>query len=151
MEMVDIREIMQMIPHRYPFLLVDRVTSFVQAESIVGIKNVTFNEPHFTGHFPDNPVMPGVLMIEAMAQISAVLVAKTLNARPDEKIVYFMSISNAKFRKVVQPGDQLCLRSKIVQHREQVWKFDACAEVDGEIVAESLFTAMVKDRLPKVQ
>ncbi|MES2214504.1 MAG: 3-hydroxyacyl-ACP dehydratase FabZ [Pseudomonadota bacterium] len=146
LERINIGEIMEMIPHRYPLLLVDRIIEYTNAKSIVGIKNVTFNEPHFTGHFPGNPVMPGVLIVEAMAQVSAVLVSKTLNARPGDKIVYFMSIDNAKFRKIVQPGDQLHLYSQIVQHRSQVWKFEARAEVDGEIVAESIFTAMVKNK-----
>jgi len=143
---IGIKEIMSMIPHRYPLLLVDRVVSFVPNQSIVGIKNVTFNEPHFMGHFPDNPVMPGVLIIEALAQVSAVLVAKTLHANPNEKIVYFMTIDGAKFRKVVQPGDTLYLHAKIEQNRGSVWKFSAHAEVDSEKVAEVLFSAMVKDK-----
>ena len=145
-EALNINEIMNMIPHRFPLLLVDRVTHYSAGKSIIGIKNVTLNEPHFTGHFPANPVMPGVLIIEAMAQVSAILVAKTLSAKPDEKTVYFMSIDNAKFRKIVQPGDRIYLHSKIVQHRASVWKFEARAEVDGKVVAESIFTAMVKDK-----
>lgn len=146
MEKINIKEIMAMIPHRYPFLLVDRIVSFKANESIVGLKNITFNEPQFMGHFPEAPVMPGVLIIEAMAQVSAVLVSKTLNAKPGEKTVYFMSIDGAKFRKVVQPGDSLYLHSKIEQQRSSVWKFSSYAEVDNVKVAESTFTAMVKDK-----
>ncbi len=143
---INIADIMSMIPHRYPFLLVDKVTHIETNHSIVGIKNVTFNEPQFTGHFPDNPVMPGVLIIEAMAQISAVLVAHSIEAKKEEKLVYFMSIDNAKFRKIVRPGDRLILKSSILQHRSEVWKFEATAEVDGAIVAESNFMAMVKNK-----
>ncbi len=143
---INISEIMSMIPHRYPFLLVDKVTDLEVNHSITGIKNITFNEPQFTGHFPDNPVMPGVLIIEAMAQISAVLVARSIDAKKEEKLVYFMSIDNAKFRKIVRPGDILTLKSVITQHRSDVWKFQATAEVEGSIVAESNFMAMVKNK-----
>jgi 3-hydroxyacyl-[acyl-carrier-protein] dehydratase len=143
---INIQEIMEMIPHRYPFLLVDRVISLVPSESIIGIKNVTANEPQFTGHFPGNPIMPGVLIIEALAQVAAVLVSKTLKANPHEKEVYFMAIENAKFRKVVTPGDTLHLHAKIVQQRGPVWKFAGRAEVDGSLAAEASFTAMVKDK-----
>jgi 3-hydroxyacyl-[acyl-carrier-protein] dehydratase len=142
---IDITEIMSLIPHRYPLLLVDRVTSFKLDHSIVGIKNVTLNEPQFTGHFPNRPVMPGVLIIEAMAQLSAILVAKSMDST-DDKEVYFMSIEMAKFRKIVQPGDTMYLYSSIEQHRSHVWKFAARAEVNNELVAESKFTAMVKNR-----
>lgn len=144
--MISISEIMKMIPHRYPFLLVDKIIDIVPSESIIGIKNVTFNEPQFMGHFPDNPIMPGVLMIEALAQVAAVLVSKTLNAKPNEKEVYFMAIEGAKFRKVVVPGDTLHLHAKIVQNRGTVWKFAARAEVDGALAVETSFTAMVKDK-----
>lgn len=143
---IGIKEIMSMIPHRYPLLLVDKVVDFIPNEFIIGVKNVTFNEPHFMGHFPDYPVMPGVLIIEALAQVSAVLVAKTLKANPNEKIVYFMTIDGAKFRKIVQPGDTLYLHAKVEQNRSTVWKFSAHAEVDGEKVAEVSFAAMVKDK-----
>ena len=146
MEQINITEILQMIPHRYPMMLVDRILEYVPGESIVGLKNVSFNEPHFTGHFPDFPVMPGVLIVEAMAQVSAVLVAKTINANAGEKTVFFMSIDNTKFRHVVQPGDALHIYAKIEQNRGDVWKFSAEAKVDGKVVAESSFSAMVKDR-----
>ena len=143
--MIDIIEIMKMLPHRYPFLLIDRVLEIKLNESIVGIKNVTMNEPQFVGHFPDRPVMPGVLIIESMAQLSAVLVAKSMNVGRD-KDVFFMSIEEAKFRKIVEPGDTLHIYAKIEQNRASVWKFSAIAKVDEQVVAESKFTAMVKNR-----
>ena len=142
---IDILEIMTMLPHRYPFLLVDRVLEYELNKSILGIKNVTFNEPHFTGHFPNKPIMPGVLIIEAMAQLSAILVAKSMSSHK-EKDVFFMSIEGAKFRKSVQPGDTMYIYAELKQNRSSVWKFFANAAVDKEIVAESTFTAMVKDR-----
>lgn len=142
---IDIVKIMSMIPHRYPFLLIDKIIEVKNNDSIVGIKNVTFNEPQFIGHFPNKPVMPGVLIIEAMAQVSAVLVAKSMTST-DDKDVYFMAIEEAKFRKVVVPGDTMYIYSKIEQNRSYVWKFSARAEVANEIVAEGKFTAMVKNR-----
>ena len=144
-ERIDINEIMSIIPHRYPFLLVDRVIEIDLNKSIVGIKNVTANEPQFTGHFPTRPVMPGVLIIEAMAQLSAVLVAKSMEST-DDKEVFFMSIDESKFRKVVEPGDTLTLYAEIIQSRGPVWKFKARSEVDGKVAAEAVFTAMVKDK-----
>ncbi|PCJ25355.1 MAG: 3-hydroxyacyl-[acyl-carrier-protein] dehydratase FabZ [Rickettsiales bacterium] len=142
---INIEEIMSIIPHRYPFLLVDRVLEIELNESIIGIKNVTANEPQFTGHFPGRPVMPGVLIVEAMAQLSAILVAKSMESVKDKE-VYFMSIDECKFRKVVQPGDSLIMHANIVQNRGAVWKFKARAEIGGQIAAESCFTAMVKDK-----
>jgi 3-hydroxyacyl-[acyl-carrier-protein] dehydratase len=142
---VDINEIMSIIPHRYPFLLIDRVTSITLNKSIIGIKNVTINEPQFTGHFPDRPVMPGVLIIEAMAQLAAVLVAKSMDSTQGKE-VFFMSIEEAKFRKIVEPGDTIVMYASIVQNRGSVWKFKAYSEVDGIIAAEASFTAMVKDK-----
>ena len=142
---IDINEIMSIIPHRYPFLLIDRVTSITLNESIVGIKNVTINEPQFTGHFPDRPVMPGVLIIEAMAQLAAVLVAKSMKSTKDKE-VFFMSIEETKFRKIVEPGDTIVMYASIIQNRGPVWKFKARSEVDGNIAAETLFTAMVKEK-----
>jgi 3-hydroxyacyl-[acyl-carrier-protein] dehydratase len=144
-ERIDINEIMSIIPHRYPFLLVDRVTEIKHKESIVGIKNVTANEPQFTGHFPTRPVMPGVLIIEAMAQLSAVLVAKSMENTMDKE-VFFMSIEESKFRKIVEPGDTLVMYANTIQNRGPVWKFKARAEVDGKVAAEAVFTAMVKDK-----
>ncbi|WP_425362542.1 3-hydroxyacyl-ACP dehydratase FabZ [Candidatus Tisiphia endosymbiont of Hybos culiciformis] len=142
---INIVEIMEMLPHRYPFLLIDKVLEFKLNESILGIKNVTFNEPHFTGHFPTKPVMPGVLIIEAMAQLSAILVAKSMDFKKD-KDVFFMSIEEAKFRKIVEPGDTLHIYAKVEQNRASVWKFSSNAKVDDQIVAESKFTAMFKNR-----
>ena len=142
---IDINEIMSIIPHRYPFLLIDRVTSIILNESIIGIKNVTINEPQFTGHFPERPVMPGVLIIEAMAQLAAVLVAKSMDSTKGKE-VFFMSIEEAKFRKIVEPGDTIVMYASILQNRGPVWKFKARSEVDGKIAAETLFTAMVKDK-----
>lgn len=144
-KVMNLKEIMSIIPHRYPFLLVDRITDIKLNESIEGIKNVTFNEPYFPGHFPGRPVMPGVLMIEAMAQISAVLVAKSMDTTEDKE-VFFMSIDESKFRKIVEPGDVLVLHANILQSRGSVWKFKARAEVDGKVAVEATFTAMVKNK-----
>ncbi len=145
-EQIEITKIMEMIPHRYPLLLIDRVLKLEKGKSILAIKNVSFNEPHFTGHFPDHPVMPGVLIIEAMAQASAILAAKTMNITPKDKVVYFMSINSAKFRKIVTPGDTLHIQVDVLQNRGGAWKFTARAEVDDQSVAESQFAAMVKDK-----
>ncbi|MBN8521336.1 MAG: 3-hydroxyacyl-ACP dehydratase FabZ [Alphaproteobacteria bacterium] len=142
----DINDIMGMIPHRYPILLVDRIIEFVPGERAVGLKNVTFNEPHFQGHFPGWPVMPGVLIIEAMAQTSACLVVKTLGDEARGKIVYFMSIDEAKFRKPVTPGDALHIHVTKIQNRKNVWKFKGEAMVNGVIYAEAVFAAMIMDR-----
>lgn len=142
---MDINQIMSIIPHRYPFLLIDRIKEIILGESIIGIKNITFNEPQFTGHFPSRPIMPGVLIIEAMAQLSAVLVAKSMETTEDKE-VFFMSIEESKFRKIVKPGDCLVMYSSIVQNRGSVWKFKARAEVDGKIASEAVFTAMVRDK-----
>lgn len=144
-EQIGINEIMSIIPHRYPFLLIDRITEIELKKSIVGIKNVTANEPQFTGHFPNRPVMPGVLIIEAMAQLSAVLVAKSMEDTKDKE-VFFMSIEETKFRKVVEPGDTIKMHAEIIQNRGTVWKFKAHAEVDGKVAAEGVFTAMVKNK-----
>lgn len=146
MDKINIAEILQMIPHRYPMLLVDRILEYVPGKSVIGIKNVSFNEPHFMGHFPGLPVMPGVLIIESLAQAAGVLIAKTIGAQPGEKTVFFMSIGNTKFRQIVQPGDTLYLHVKVEQNRGDVWKFSAEAKVEGKVVAESSFTAIIKDK-----
>lgn len=143
--MMDINEIMQYLPHRYPFLLVDRIIDIQQGESITGIKNVTFNEPFFQGHFPGQPIMPGVLIVEAMAQVGGVMAFLTLTEGKG-KSVYFMSIEKAKFRRPVVPGDQLRLEIKVVQQRGNVWKLSGSATVDGKLVSEADFTAMVIDK-----
>jgi 3-hydroxyacyl-[acyl-carrier-protein] dehydratase len=142
--MMDIKEIQKLLPHRYPFLLVDRIIEIVPAIKAVGIKNVTMNEEFFRGHFPDQPIMPGVLIIEALAQVAGILAFKTGGAAG--KAVYFMSIERAKFRKPVVPGDQLRLDVSILQHRGSVWKFSGNALVEDKIAAEAEFTAMVADR-----
>ncbi|MFC4166530.1 3-hydroxyacyl-ACP dehydratase FabZ [Teichococcus aestuarii] len=146
LETCDIARIMRAIPHRYPFLLLDRMVEMKLGESAIGIKNVTINEPFFQGHFPSHPVMPGVLIIEAMAQTAAVLVVETLGPSAHGKIVYFMSIENAKFRRPVVPGDQLRIHINKDRQRGNVWKFNAVARVDGVAVAEASYAAMIMDR-----
>lgn len=143
---INIEKIMKMLPHRYPFLLVDRVVSInKQDESLIAIKNVTFNEPHFLGHFPDKPIMPGVLIVEALAQAAALYVIEDLQIdnSNNNMSVYFMSIENAKFRQIVIPGDTLYLHVKKERSRANVWKFNGEAKVNNKLVAESSFTAMI--------
>lgn len=142
-ETVDIAGILDLIPHRYPFLLVDRVVDLRAGQSAVGIKNVTVNEGFFQGHFPNHPVMPGVLIIESMAQTAAVLVVRTLGADAIGKLVYFMTIEGAKFRRPVVPGDQLRIHVAAERNRGTVWKFSATARVDGVSVAEARYAAMI--------
>jgi len=142
---IDVQEIMKMIPHRYPILLVDRILECVPGESAIGLKNVTFNEPHFQGHFPAQAVMPGVLIVEAMAQTAACLVVKT-QADAGGKLVYFMSVEAAKFRRPVVPGDSLHIHVKVEQNRRNVWKFSGEAKVDGVTCAEATFSAMIMDK-----
>lgn len=145
-ELVDIHRIMRDIPHRYPFLLIDRVVDVVLNGSAIGVKNVSVNESFFAGHFPNHPVMPGVLIIEAMAQTAAVLVVETLGPEAAGKVVYFMSIEGAKFRRPVVPGDQLRIHVIKERNRGNVWKFHAVARVDGVSVAEATYAAMIMDR-----
>ncbi|MGC1409003.1 MAG: 3-hydroxyacyl-ACP dehydratase FabZ [Acetobacteraceae bacterium] len=147
-DVVDIARIMHAIPHRYPFLLIDRVVDLVHNRSAIGIKNVSVNESFFAGHFPDHPVMPGVLIIESMAQTAAVLVVETLGPDAAGKLVYFMSIEGAKFRRPVVPGDQLRIHVTKERNRGNVWKFNAVARVDGVSVAEATYAAMIMDRAP---
>jgi len=142
---IDTRRIMEMIPHRYPFLLIDRVLDIVPNESAVGLKNVTMNENFFQGHFPGAPVMPGVLIIEAMAQTAAALVVHSAGSELEGKLVYFMAIDEAKFRRPVTPGDQLHIHVTKQQNRRNVWKFKGEAKVDGTLCAEALVTAMIMD------
>lgn len=143
---VDIARIMHAIPHRYPFLLIDRVEDLVRNRSATGVKNVSVNENFFQGHFPGHPVMPGVLIIESMAQTAAVLVVETLGPDAAGKLVYFMSIEGAKFRRPVVPGDQLRIHIAKERSRGNVWKFSAVAKVDGIAVAEATYAAMIMDR-----
>ena len=131
MQLVDIARIMHAIPHRYPFLMIDRVVDLVPNVSAIGVKNVSVNESFFAGHFPNHPVMPGVLIIESMAQTAAVLVVETLGPDAAGKVVYFMSIEGAKFRRPVVPGDQLRIHVTKERNRGNVWKFQAVARVDG--------------------
>lgn len=139
----DVLEIKRMIPHRYPFLLIDSVSDMVSGETAVGHKNVTVNEPHFEGHFPAKPVMPGVMIVEAMAQTAAVLVVQTLDLIDKDMLVYFMSIDACKFRKPVVPGDCLELHVEVTRNRGKVWKFAGKGIVDGAVVTEAEFTAMI--------
>jgi len=145
-ELVDIARIMHAIPHRYPFLMIDRVVDVVRDRSAVGIKNVSINEHFFQGHFPGHPVMPGVLIIESMAQTAAVLVVETLGEEAAGKVVYFMSVEGAKFRRPVVPGDQVRVHVAKERNRGNVWKFHAVARVDGVSVAEATYAAMIMDK-----
>jgi len=135
---MDIHEILEYLPHRYPFLLIDRVLSYEPGKEIVALKNVSINEPFFVGHFPHHPVMPGVLVIEAMAQAAAILTFKTLGTKPDDQSVYyFAGIDGARFKKPVSAGDQLILKVSVLRTMRGVWKFAAVAEVEGQVVAEA--------------
>jgi len=142
---IEISEILSRIPHRYPFLLVDRAEDYRPHESIVGIKCVTFNEPFFQGHFPGNPVMPGVLIIEALAQTGAVLMSKSLNVDVEGKTIMFMSVDEARFRQPVRPGDVLRMQVEVVKHRGDIFKFKGRARVGDKLVAEAGFAAMVDE------
>lgn len=142
----NIQDIMAMIPHRYPILLIDRILDYKVNEWAIGLKNVTYNEPHFQGHFPTEAVMPGVLIIEAMAQTAACLVVKTLGDEAKGRIVYFMSIEEARFRKPVVPGDSMHIHVKVEQSRRNVWKFAGEAKVGDTTCAEATFCAMIMDK-----
>ncbi len=143
-ESLDIQRIMQMIPHRYPMLLVDRMIDLKLGESAIGIKNVSINEPFFQGHFPASPVMPGVLIVESMAQTAGILVVATMGAEAEGKLVYFMSIDGARFRRPVVPGDRIEVHVQKLQARQAVWKFSGKAIVDGNVAAEATFAAMIR-------
>lgn len=142
---IDINRVMQMIPHRRPFLMIDRVVDLVSDVSATGVKNLSINEPFFQGHFPGRPVMPGVLIIEAMAQTAAVLVVHTLGPGSEGKLVYFMSVDSCRFRRPVFPGNTLYVHVTKLRKRGNVWKFSAQAKVDGSLVADATFTAMILD------
>jgi 3-hydroxyacyl-[acyl-carrier-protein] dehydratase len=142
---IPIERIMEMIPHRYPFLMIERIIDFMPDQYAVGLKNVSINEQHFIGHFPGKPVMPGVLIIEAMAQTAAVLVVHTMGKNAEGKLVYFMSIDECRFRKPVVPGDALHVRVDKQQSRRNVWKFTCVATVGETKVAEAVISAMIVD------
>lgn len=142
---IDIEGVMRMIPHRYPFLMIDKIVDLIPGSSATGVKNVSINEPFFQGHFPSRPVMPGVLMIEAMAQTAAVVVVHSLGSSFEGKLVYFMSVESARFRKPVFPGDTLQVHVARQRNRANVWKFSGEAKVDGVLVAEAVYTAMILD------
>jgi 3-hydroxyacyl-[acyl-carrier-protein] dehydratase len=142
---LDIDQILKMIPHRYPMLMIDRLEEIVIDRSAVGIKNVSANEPFFQGHFPGKPIMPGVLIIEAMAQTAATLVVYTIGDNVEGRLVYFMSVEDARFRKMVVPGDQLRVHVERIHKRGNVWKFKGEARVNGVVCAEATYTAMIVD------
>ncbi|MCC7429874.1 3-hydroxyacyl-ACP dehydratase FabZ [bacterium] len=142
---LDVNEIKNVLAHRYPFLLVDRILSIENDKKVVGLKNVTCNEPHFQGHFPEKPIMPGVLILEAMAQTGGVLLMKIV-PNYKEKLIYFMAIDNAKFRKPVVPGDQLIFEVELLSFRRNICKLQGKALVDGQLVCEAEFTAAVVDK-----
>lgn len=142
---MDIHEILELLPHRYPFLLIDRVLSLEPDKSIVALKNVTINEPFFPGHYPHHPVMPGVLMIEAMAQASALLSFKSMGGKLDQKSVYyFAGIDGARFKRPVSPGDQMIIKSSLIRSMRGLFKFGAVIEVDGQLAAEAEVMCTVK-------
>ncbi len=135
---MDIHEVLEYLPHRYPFLLIDRVLSYEVGKEITALKNVTINEPFFVGHFPHHPVMPGVLIVEAMAQATAILMFKTTNTKPNDKLIYyFVGIDGARFKKPVMAGDQLVINVKILRAMRGIWKFASTVTVDGQVVTEA--------------
>jgi len=146
MNEINIMEILKILPHRYPFLLVDKVIEFEPWKKIRAIKNVTINEPYFIGHFPEIPVMPGVLIVEAMAQAGGILAIKSGNLSLKDKVVYFAGIDKCKFRKPVFPGDTLVLEAEIVNHKGPIWKIACKAYVGEKVCAEGIFTAAIQDR-----
>ncbi len=144
---MDIHEILQHLPHRYPFLLIDRVLEVEPGKSIVALKNVSINEPFFPGHYPHHPVMPGVLVIEAMAQAAALLTFKTQGTKPDDSSVYyFVGIDNARFKRPVSAGDQLIIKVEILRNMRGVWKFSAVAEVEGQVAAQAELMCTMRDK-----
>ena len=140
----NIEDIQRRIPHRYPFLFIDSVRDICLNKSAIGVKNVTFNEPHFQGHFPKKPIMPGVTIVEAMAQTSAILVSHSLGTLDEELLVYFMTLDNCRFRKIVSPGDVLELHVSVLRKGSKIWKFQGRAIVDNNVVSEAVFSAMLE-------
>jgi len=145
-ERIDIMRIMDLIPHRFPFLMIDRLIDIVPYESATGIKNVSINEPFFQGHFPSEAVMPGVLVIESMAQTAGALVIHSLGKESEGKLVYFMAVDSARFRRPISPGDQIHVKVAKIQNRRNVWRFRGEAIVDDKLAAEAIFAAMIMDR-----
>jgi len=143
---ITIDRLLEAMPHRYPMLLVDKILEVEPGKYIKGLKNVTFNEPFFQGHFPGKPVMPGVLMIEAMAQTAGVLIYDQSREEDRNKIVYFAGIDGAKFRKLVQPGDTMIMELRVKAARSQLWKFDAKCTVDDAVVAEAILSIMITEK-----
>lgn len=138
MTVFDVNQIQKLLPHRYPFLLIDRVVAFEKGKRIVGYKNVSFNEPYFTGHFPQKPIMPGVLILEALAQAAGILAFGTVEQTPDENSVYYLvGIDGARFKRPVEPGDKLMLEVELTRQMRNIYKFNAVARVDDEIVAQA--------------
>jgi 3-hydroxyacyl-[acyl-carrier-protein] dehydratase len=149
---MDIEQIMRQLPHRYPFLLVDRVLECVPGQHLLALKNVTFNEPFFPGHFPHRPVMPGVMIIEALAQAAGILAFKTVRVVPNtETRFYFVAIDNARFRKPVEPGDQLMLKVTLKRSFKGIWKFHGLAEVDGQEVASAEIMVAPETKVPEAK
>ena len=140
----DIEDIQRRIPHRYPFLFIDSVKDIDLNKSAIGVKNVTFNEPHFQGHFPKKPIMPGVTIVEAMAQTSAILVSHSLGTLDEELLVYLMTLDNCRFRKIVSPGDVLELHVSVLRKGSKIWKFQGKAIVDNSVVSEAVFSAKLE-------
>ena len=143
---MDIQQIQEMLPHRYPFLLVDKIVELEPGKRVVGLKNVTINEAFFQGHFPGHPIMPGVLVIEAMAQVGGVLLMRTMNVTPEKKLVYFTGIDRAKFRRPVLPGDQVRFELELLQFKSRNGKMRARAYVEGKLVAEAELSCAIVDR-----
>lgn len=149
MNSMDICEVLKYLPHRYPFLLVDRVIECIPGKSLVALKNVTYNEPFFQGHFPQRPIMPGVLILEALAQATGILAFRTTETRPTQNVLYFfVGIDNARFKHPVEPGDQLILEVDLVRRMRDLWKFSAQAKVDGKVVASAELMCAKKELEP---
>jgi beta-hydroxyacyl-ACP dehydratase FabZ len=147
--MIGLKEIQEVLPHRYPFLLVDRILEMEMGKRVVGLKNVSINEPFFMGHFPGHPVMPGVLILEAMAQVGGVLLMRSLGVQGEKKVLYFTGIDGARFRRPVVPGDQIRFEVEVLQMRRQICRMKGVALVDGTLAAEAEMSAVVVDRDPQ--